>query len=1046
MDNRCKICGGTVSRQGNVITCDYCGNRWISDDTDDLHAVEWANAWQALRDNDFERATELFETIAVKEPQNYEAFWGKALAQNGIVYVTELNEAKRTPTCNNITDRSFLNDASVKKAIALAPLEIADTYRDQAEKIERIRAEWFEKASREPAYDIFISYKDSDAENGIDRTQDSIDAQDLYQALTAEGYQVFFSRVSLRGKVSEQYEPYIYNALKTAKVMIVFGEKAEYFRAPWIKNEWGRFRSRIESGEKHKNSLVVVYKNMNPNDLPVVLKSRQCLNAVDITFLSDLLRHIRKVIEQSKDMVHLDRIEITGGVKARRAAQIGTNAIETHDTGLGATADVSVDERQMLSLIETYLKAAKWTDAKGLLDELLFNNPTYAEAIWLSILARNESADSQTLFQKDRLSSEDYILIDKALNCASKAFASELLEQLYAAADFCSDEAYEKLLKVILPFNYSGRDTCVMNAFKTIIQQGKYTSFQTLLLALQENAVDRYITLNADFAHSANQKGMYEAEKECWQRVLNVDKGNLEAHRCYLAVLIRTGASLAEFKKECEDLLSFSPDLSQEIKDVLIVLAKEMNQPEQAEMVLQTLKYYPNPLNEIVPMMLSAAYSMLKQSAFEKAEYVFKLVLAEDNRNAEAYWGLCLARINARDEESIRNSDIELKRIPEYNKYLSLVNEARRMKCISITDEQTGAILGRKYTVRGKLIAVGDAHAVGLNANGTVLAVGSDNYSQCNVTGWRDIVAIAAGEYYTVGLKMDGTVVAVGKNDKGQCNVSDWTDIVAIAAGDDHTVGLKADGTVVSAGNNNNGQCDVSDWTDIVAIAAGHIFTAGLKADGTVVAAGRVFYLQKWNSIVAIAAGGLHFVGLKADGTVKAEGYSEDGQCDVSDWKDIVAIAAGFHHTVGLKADGTVVVTRYGGGRFINFGQFNVDSWKGIVAIAAGPSSTMGLKADGTVLAVGNNIYGHCNVADWKLFNNIDTLDEERHEYIVKKESERKVFEEMRLKQIASLEEEIEELKEQLSNVKGLFADMRRRNLEDQIAATQEKLRELGKQ
>ena len=35
---------------------------------------------------------------------------------------------------------------------------------------------------------MFISFKDSDRENGIERTQDSIDAQDLYNALVAEGY------------------------------------------------------------------------------------------------------------------------------------------------------------------------------------------------------------------------------------------------------------------------------------------------------------------------------------------------------------------------------------------------------------------------------------------------------------------------------------------------------------------------------------------------------------------------------------------------------------------------------------------------------------------------------------------------------------------------------------------------------------------------------------------------------------------------------------------------------------------------------------------
>jgi alpha-tubulin suppressor-like RCC1 family protein len=33
---------------------------------------------------------------------------------------------------------------------------------------------------------------------------------------------------------------------------------------------------------------------------------------------------------------------------------------------------------------------------------------------------------------------------------------------------------------------------------------------------------------------------------------------------------------------------------------------------------------------------------------------------------------------------------------------------------------------------------------------------------------------VAAGEYYTLGLKSDGTVVAVGSNYYGQCDVGGW--------------------------------------------------------------------------------------------------------------------------------------------------------------------------------------------------------------------------------------------------------------------------------
>jgi len=63
-----------------------------------------------------------------------------------------------------------------------------------------------------------------------------------------------------------------------------------------------------------------------------------------------------------------------------------------------------------------------------------------------------------------------------------------------------------------------------------------------------------------------------------------------------------------------------------------------------------------------------------------------------------------------------------------------------------------------------------------------------------------------------VGLRADGTAVAVGLNDYGQCDVSSWSDLVAVSAGDYHTVGLRADGTVVAVGATKYGQCRVSSW------------------------------------------------------------------------------------------------------------------------------------------------------------------------------------------------------------------------------------------
>ena len=75
----------------------------------------------------------------------------------------------------------------------------------------------------------------------------------------------------------------------------------------------------------------------------------------------------------------------------------------------------------------------------------------------------------------------------------------------------------------------------------------------------------------------------------------------------------------------------------------------------------------------------------------------------------------------------------------------------------------------------------------------------------------RDTVSLGS----TAVLRNNGSVVAVESKYYSQCDMESWTDVVAIAVGDWHTVGLRADGTVVAAGYNKDGQCDVAGWTDI---------------------------------------------------------------------------------------------------------------------------------------------------------------------------------------------------------------------------------------
>jgi hypothetical protein len=89
--------------------------------------------------------------------------------------------------------------------------------------------------------------------------------------------------------------------------------------------------------------------------------------------------------------------------------------------------------------------------------------------------------------------------------------------------------------------------------------------------------------------------------------------------------------------------------------------------------------------------------------------------------------------------------------------------------------------------------------AAGLKSDGTVV-LGGYGSTVNDFENWTGIVQIAASPQHIVGLRSDGTAVAVGDNEWGQCNVGNWTDIIQVAAGMYDTVGLKSGGTVVAAG------------------------------------------------------------------------------------------------------------------------------------------------------------------------------------------------------------------------------------------------------
>lgn len=111
-----------------------------------------------------------------------------------------------------------MTDEDYLAAVENAPDEESRRiYQEEAARIAEIQKGILAISANEKPYDVFICYKETD-ENG-QRTRDSQWAQDVYYGLTEQGLKVFFSRITLEDKLGQQYEPYIFAALNSAKVM-----------------------------------------------------------------------------------------------------------------------------------------------------------------------------------------------------------------------------------------------------------------------------------------------------------------------------------------------------------------------------------------------------------------------------------------------------------------------------------------------------------------------------------------------------------------------------------------------------------------------------------------------------------------------------------------------------------------------------------------------------------------------------------------------------------------------------------------------------------
>ncbi len=296
----CKFCGGELEiTEGTAVAeCKYCRTKQTLPKAEDEGLHNLFNRANALRRRcEFDKAETAFEKIIEADGEEAEAYYGLVLSKYGIEYVEDPATGKMLPTCHRASYDSLVADEDYKSALEYADGERRAIYEEQAREIDRIQKEILALAQKEETYDVFICYKETD-ENGR-RTRDSVIANEIYYQLTDAGLKVFYAAVTLENKLGRDYEPIIFAALNSAKVMLVVGSKPEYFNAVWVKNEWSRYLKIMK--KDRKKLLIPCYRDMDAYDLPDEFAHLQAQNMEKIGFITDLIRGVKKVMEGFKD-------------------------------------------------------------------------------------------------------------------------------------------------------------------------------------------------------------------------------------------------------------------------------------------------------------------------------------------------------------------------------------------------------------------------------------------------------------------------------------------------------------------------------------------------------------------------------------------------------------------------------------------------------------------------------------------------------------------------------------------------------------------------
>lgn len=558
---KCKICGGTLAleKDSTVALCEYCGTKQtlpkLSDERKN-NLYDRANHFR--RNNEFDKAAAIYEQLLNEDPSDAETYWSLVLCQYGIEYVEDPKTHRRLPTINRAQYTSIFSDENYKSAIKYADEEQKTLYEEEAALIDNIQKGILAISQKEEPFDVFICYKETD--NNGRRTRDSALASELYNELTREGFKVFFARVTLEDKLGEAYEPYIFAALNSAKVMVVLGTKPEYLNAVWVRNEWSRYLGLIKNG--FKKVLIPVYKDMDPYEMPEEFSHLQALDMTKLGFMHDLIRGVKKFTQEEA---------------AQETKEIVTSTVKVETN---ENIYITITERAFMCIED-----GDFEKADTLLEQALNINPKYGLAYLGKVLVDMRVRKKEDL-----------------VNCRNLYHYSNTKGNYKRALNYCEGETQELLKKDLetvtnLNLTYKKADTAYKEA-------NAFFDFKKL-----KESADIFDSISS-FSDSSKRKNECLFLLSSWEKKEAIYKKYEKANFSPF----RTDSYLEEAKEELQNLKNYKK--AEELVYKISSVITEKAEKREILKILHVILYILIWIGYIIILNKSSYYGRFSSPAF----------------------------------------------------------------------------------------------------------------------------------------------------------------------------------------------------------------------------------------------------------------------------------------------------------------------------------------------------------------------------------------------------------------------------------------------